>query len=62
VPEFIYPVFAKTSPKQSFCMSENDRFGLVFPKSGSINSGTSIVDNRIHVNTLYIKIRKVLTN
>jgi hypothetical protein len=42
VPEFyIYdPVFAKTSPKGSFSMSENERFfGLVFAKTGSINSG-----------------------
>ncbi len=41
VPEFIAPVFAKTSPKRSFSMSENERFGLVFAKSGSINSGTA---------------------
>ncbi len=40
VPEIIDPVFAKTSPKRSFCMTENERFGLVFTKTGSINSGT----------------------
>ncbi len=40
VPEFIDPVYAKTSPKRSFCMTENGRFGLVFAKTGSINSGT----------------------
>ncbi len=40
VPEFKDPVFAKTSPKRSFSMSENERFGLVFAKTGSINSGT----------------------
>jgi hypothetical protein len=40
VPEIIDPVFAKTSPKRSFCMTENERFGLVFVKTGSINSGT----------------------
>jgi hypothetical protein len=40
VPEVIDPVFAKTSPKRSFCMTENERFGLVFVKTGSINSGT----------------------
>jgi hypothetical protein len=40
VPEIIDPVFAKTSPKRSFCMTENERFGLVFVKTWSINSGT----------------------
>jgi hypothetical protein len=44
VPEIIDPVFAKTSPKRSFCMTENERFGLVFTKTGSINSGTGVVD------------------
>jgi hypothetical protein len=39
VPEIIDPVFAKTSPKCSFCMTENGRFGFVFMKTGSINSG-----------------------
>jgi hypothetical protein len=42
VPEIIDPVFAKTSPNRSFCMTENERFGLVFVKTGSINSGTVI--------------------
>ncbi len=40
MPEFIDPVFARTSLKRSFSMSENERFGLVFAKTGSINSGT----------------------
>jgi hypothetical protein len=43
VPEFIEPVFAKTSPKgpkHSFSVIENERFGLVFAKTGFINSGT----------------------
>ncbi len=40
VPEFVDPVFAKTSLKRSFEMTENWRFGLVFAKTGSINSGT----------------------
>jgi hypothetical protein len=40
VPEFIDPVFAKTSLKRS--ITENERFGLVFVKTGSINSGTDI--------------------
>ena len=40
VPEFIDPVFVKTSPKRSFLVIENERFGLVFAKTGSINSDT----------------------
>jgi hypothetical protein len=36
------PVFAKTSQKRSFSMTENERFGLVFANTGSINSGTGI--------------------
>ncbi len=40
--EFIDPVFVKTSPKCSFSVMENERFGLVFTKTGSINSGTDI--------------------
>ncbi len=43
MPEIIDPVFAKTSPKRSFCMTENERFGLVFGKTGSINSGTVFI-------------------
>jgi hypothetical protein len=38
VPEFIDPVFAKTSPNRSFSVIK--RFQLVFAKTGSINSGT----------------------
>jgi hypothetical protein len=40
VPEFIDPVFTKTSPKRSFSFIQNERFGLVFAKTRSINSGT----------------------
>ncbi len=40
VPEIIDPVFAKTSQNARFLLSENERFGLVFMKTGSINSGT----------------------
>jgi hypothetical protein len=40
VPEFVDPVYAKTSPKRSFSISENERFGLVFTKTGFMNSGT----------------------
>jgi hypothetical protein len=43
VPEFTDPVFAKTSPKCSFSVIEIERFGLVFTKTGSINSGTDLV-------------------
>ncbi len=40
VPEFIDPAFAKTTPKRSFSVIHNERFGLVFAKTGSIISGT----------------------
>jgi hypothetical protein len=33
VPEIIDPVFAKTSPKRSFSMTESEHFGLVFTKA-----------------------------
>ncbi len=36
MPEIIDPVI------RSFCMTENERFGLVFVKTGSINSGTGV--------------------
>ncbi len=54
VPEIIDPVFAITSLKRSFCMTENERFGLVFKKTGSINSGTELnicvnIGNGIHL-------------
>jgi hypothetical protein len=32
-------VFANTCPKRSFSIIENECFGLVFAKTGSINSG-----------------------
>ena len=37
--EIIDEVFTKTSPNLSFSIIENERFGLVFVKTGSINSG-----------------------
>ncbi len=43
VPEFIDPVFAKTSQKRSFSVIENERLGLVSAKTGSLNSGTGAV-------------------
>ncbi len=42
VPEIIDPVFAKTSQNARFLLSKNERFGLVFVKTGSINSGTVV--------------------
>jgi hypothetical protein len=42
MPEIIDPVFAKTSQNARFLLSENERFGLVFVKTGSINSGTGL--------------------
>jgi hypothetical protein len=44
VPKIIDPVFAKTSQNARFLLSENERFGLVFGKAGSINSGTGLLD------------------
>ena len=43
MPEIIDPVFAKTSQNARFLLSENERFGLVFVKTGSINSGTGMI-------------------
>ncbi len=43
MPEFIDPVFVKTSPKRSFSVIKNERFGLVFVKTGSIISGTELL-------------------
>jgi hypothetical protein len=40
VPEFIDPVFMKTSSKRSFSVIQNKRFGLVFVKTRSKISGT----------------------
>jgi hypothetical protein len=42
VPEFIDPVFVKTSPKRSFSIIQKERFGLVFVKTGSIISGNGL--------------------
>ncbi len=46
MPEIIDPVFAKTSQNARFLLGENERFGLVFVKTGSINSGTDEVLER----------------
>jgi hypothetical protein len=42
VPEIIDPVFTNTSQNARFLLSENERFGLVFVKTGSLNSGTVV--------------------
>jgi hypothetical protein len=42
VPEFIDPVFTKTSPKLSFSLNRKRAFWLVFAKTGSIISGTGV--------------------
>jgi hypothetical protein len=47
VPEFIDPVFTKTSPKPSFSVMENERFGLVFAKTGYINSGKDVTNQTL---------------
>jgi hypothetical protein len=47
VPEIIDPVFAKTSQNARFLLSENELFGLVFVKTGSINSGTGRAKNML---------------
>ncbi len=47
VPEIIDPVFAKTSQNAGFLLSENERFGLVFVKTGSINSGTGNIHSNV---------------
>jgi hypothetical protein len=40
VPGIIDRVFVKSSQNARFLLSENERFGLVFVKTGSINSRT----------------------
>ncbi len=52
VPEIVDPVFAKTSQNARFLLSENERFGLVFVKTGSINSGTEL--KRSHICSAHI--------
>jgi hypothetical protein len=54
VPEFIDPDFAKTSPKCSFSITKNERFGLVFAKTGHINSGTDCIGLKL---LFYISIK-----
>jgi len=42
MPEFIDPVFTKTSPKRSFSLNRKWAFWLVFVKTGSIISRTRV--------------------
>ncbi len=42
MPEFIDPVFTKTSPKRSFSLNRKRAFWLVFAKTGSIISDTGL--------------------
>jgi hypothetical protein len=56
VPEIIDPVFAKTSQNSRFLLSENERFGLVFVKTGSINSGTGVFTNKFCFQLLFFHI------
>jgi hypothetical protein len=49
VPEIIDPVFAKTSQNARFLLSENERFGLVFVKTGSINLGIGLFSAHIQL-------------
>jgi hypothetical protein len=46
VPEIIDPVFAKTSPKRLFSITEYERFGLVFTKTRVYNSGKGDVSKK----------------
>jgi hypothetical protein len=46
VPEFIDPVFTKTSPKRSFSLNRKRALWLVFAKTGSIISGTGIYNQQ----------------
>ncbi len=54
VPEIIDPVFTKTSQNARFLLCENERFGLVFVKTGSINSGTGFVLKEYRIQPHYL--------
>jgi hypothetical protein len=57
VPEIIDPVFAKTSPKRSFSMTEYERFGLVFTKTRVYKFGHRKYTNiqKRHLNASSVK-------
>ncbi len=48
-------VFVKTSPKHSYSVIENERFGLVFAKTGSINSGIGHLTMALTLNMVYFE-------
>jgi hypothetical protein len=57
VPEFIDPVYAKTSPKPWFSLIERARFGLVFTKLQVYKFGhSSIRDINFYVLHFYINV------
>jgi hypothetical protein len=56
VPEIIDPVFTKTRQNARFLLSENEPFGLVFVKTGSINSGTDEGKRQEYDAMLWIRI------
>jgi hypothetical protein len=59
VPEIIDPVFAKTSQNARFLLSENERFGLVFVKTGSINSGKGDAHSSEDPTYIFLEMRRV---
>ncbi len=54
MPEIIGPVFTKTSQNARFLLSENERFGLVFVKTGFINSGTDLFSDQLRIQFLRV--------
>ncbi len=48
MPEFIDPRFRENKPKRAYSVIENERFGLVFAKTGSIISDTVDVLTRAY--------------
>jgi hypothetical protein len=59
VPEFIDPVFTKTSPKRSFSLNRKRAFWLVFAKTGSIISGTEC---QFKIFTKFVDIQFIMEN
>jgi hypothetical protein len=60
VPEFIDPVFTrKKIPTRSFSVIQNERFGIVFAKTGFIISGTGSVFSILvttYCETMWLKV------
>jgi hypothetical protein len=59
VPEFIDPVFRKTSPKRLFSVIQNERFGLVFAKTGFIISSKGKCYVHRAIKSKFLKISKM---